>query len=213
MQHCCCFLHCLPLSVSLRHSTHMLLRCYPPTSLVRADEGISVISIITAEFQSPLSSLPLLEASLIYERFNVQDRACTRITSTVEHTHTHCVRRQEWRNTDCVVVTMALVSDFSHPESIILLKALLVDSVHGKSLLVELFQRHLATCIIRSPLPHHHDRSLFLLSLHSSQSSPSPPWLARCLSFRLVLSDTCQRLSLPFSPALLHLSQPHPQRL
>ena len=33
-QHPCCFLHCLPLSVSQRHSTHMLLRCYPPTSLV-----------------------------------------------------------------------------------------------------------------------------------------------------------------------------------
>ena len=75
----------------------------------------------------------------------------------------------------------------------------MVDSVHGKSLLVELLQRHFASCIIRSPLPHHHDRSLFLLSLHSSQSSPSPPWLARCLSFRLVLSETCQRLSLPFS--------------
>ena len=44
------------------------------------------------------------------------------------------------------------------------------------------------------------------LSLHSSQSSPSSPWLARYLSFRLVLSETCQRLSLPFSPALLHLS-------
>ena len=57
---------------------------------------------------------------------------------------------------------MALVSDFSHSESIILLKTLLTDSVHGKSLLVELFQRHLATCIIRSPLPHHHDRSLLL---------------------------------------------------
>ena len=85
------------------------------------------------------------------------------------------------RNTDCVVVTMALVSNLSHSESIILLKTLMTDSVHGKSLLVELFQRHLATCIFGSPLPHHHDRSL-LLTLHSSQSSPSPPWLARCFS-------------------------------
>ena len=49
------------------------------------------------------------------------------------------VQRQEWRNTDCVVVTMAVVSDFSHSESIVLLKTLLTDSVHGKSLLVELF--------------------------------------------------------------------------
>ena len=55
---------------------------------------------------------------------------------------------------------MALVFDFSHPESVILLKAILTDSVHGISLLVELFQRHLATCIIRSPLLHHHDWSL-----------------------------------------------------
>ena len=38
---------------------------------------------------------------------------------------------------------MALVSDLSHSESIVLLKALLTDSVHGKSLLVELFQRRL----------------------------------------------------------------------
>ena len=43
--------------------------------------------------------------------------------------------------------------------------------------------RHLATCIIRSPLPHHHD--VTPLSLHSSQSSPSLPWLARSLSFRM----------------------------
>ena len=58
---------------------------------------------------------------------------------------------------------MAFVSDFSHSESIVLLKTLLTDSVHGKSLFVELLQqRHLATCIIRSPLLHHHDRSLLL---------------------------------------------------
>ena len=56
-------------------------------------------------------------------------------------THTQCAETQEWRNTDYVVVTMALVSDFSHPESTILLKAILTDSVQGKSLLVELFQR------------------------------------------------------------------------
>ena len=139
-----------------------------------------MISIITAEFQSPLSLLPPLEASLISVVCDIMR----------DQTHTHSVQRQEWRNTNCVVVTMALVSDLSHSESIVLLKALLTDSVHGKSLLVELVQRHLATCIIRSPLPHHHDRSLLLLSLHSSQSSPSPPWLARCLSFRLVLNET-----------------------
>ena len=48
-----CILHCSPLRQ--RHSTLMLLRCYPPTSLVRADVGISVISIITAEFQFTIS--------------------------------------------------------------------------------------------------------------------------------------------------------------
>ena len=127
-----------------------------------------MISIITAEFQSPLSLLPLLEASLNDVYYIMRDSSLCKIahvraSQAQSNTHTsHCVRRQEWRNTDCVVVTMALVSDFSHSESIILLKALLVDSVHGKSLLVELFQRHLATCIIRSPLLHHHDWSLLL---------------------------------------------------
>ena len=57
------------------------------------------------------------------------------------------------------------MSDLSHIESIVLLKTLLADSVHGKSLLVELYQKHLATCIIRSPLFHHHVRSL-LFPLH-----------------------------------------------
>ena len=59
----------------------------------------------------------------------------------------------------------------------------MTDSVHGKSLLFELSQRHHTTCIIRSPFLHHHDWSL-LLSLHSLQSSPSPPWLTRCPSLR-----------------------------
>ena len=57
---------------------------------------------------------------------------------------------------------MALVSDLSHSENVVLLKTLLTDSVHGKSLLVEPYQRHLATCTIRSPLLHHHVRSLLL---------------------------------------------------
>ena len=65
-QHHCCFLHCSPFSVSRRHPTNMLPRCYPPTSLTSADEGISVISIITAEFsvitaERSLSCLPSLE--------------------------------------------------------------------------------------------------------------------------------------------------------
>ena len=124
-----------------------------------------MISIITAEFQSPLSLLPLLEASLISDaRSIMRDSLCmiaqARASHAQSNTHAQCAETQEWRNTDCVVVTMALVSDFSHPESIILLKAILTDSVHGRSLLVELFQRHLATCIIRSPLLHHHDWSL-----------------------------------------------------
>ena len=77
---------------------------------------------------------------------------CVRITSTFEH---HTVFRDRSAGiTDCVVVTMALVSDVSHSENVDLLKTLLTDSVHGKSLLVEQYQRHLATCIIRSPLLH-----------------------------------------------------------
>ena len=88
-----------------------------------------MISIITAEFQSPLSSLPLLEASLISDVCNIMRDQCARSRMHAHHKHSrthtsHCVRRQEWRNTDCVVVTMALVSDFSHSECIILLKAL-----------------------------------------------------------------------------------------
>ena len=85
---------------------------------------------------------------------------CVRITSTFEH-HT-VFRDRNGRITDCVVVTMALVSDLSHSENVVLLKTLLTDSVHGKSLLVEPYQRHLATCIIRSPLLHLHVRSLLL---------------------------------------------------
>ena len=37
--------------------------------------------------------------------------------------NTLSVQRQEWRNADFVVVTMALVSDLNHSESIVLLKA------------------------------------------------------------------------------------------
>ena len=121
-----------------------------------------MISIITAEFQSPLSSLPLLEASLISDaRSIMRDSLCkiAHVRASQAQSNTHSVQRHEWRNTDCVVVTMALVSDLSHSASIILIKAILTDSVHGKKLLVEQFQRHFATCIIRSPLLHHHDRS------------------------------------------------------
>ena len=106
-------------------------------------------------------------------------------------THTHSVQKQEWRNKDCVVVTMPLVSDFSHLESIILLKAILTDSVHGKSLLVELFWRHFATCIIRSPLLHHHDWSL--LFCHCIHRHLLHPFRGSCFSVRVVLSETCQR--------------------
>ena len=125
-----------------------------------------MISIITAEFQSPLSLLPLMEASLISAaRSIMRDSLCmiaqARASHAQSNTHAQSAETQEWRNTDYVVVTMALVSDFSHPESITLLKAILTDSVLSKSLLVELFQRHFATCIIRSPLLHHHDWSLF----------------------------------------------------
>ena len=59
---------------------------------------------------------------------------CVRITSTVEH-HT-VFRNKNGGIKECVVVTMALVSDLSHSEIIILLNTLLTDCVHGKSLLV-----------------------------------------------------------------------------
>ena len=49
------------------------------------------------------------------------------------------------------------------------------------------FRGHLATCIIRFTTSSPSRLVVTLLSLHSSQSSPSPPWLARCFSFRLVL--------------------------
>ena len=119
-------------------------------------------------------------------------------------THTsHCVPRQEWRNTDCVVVTMALVSEFSHPESIILLKALLVDSVHGKSLLVGTVSE--ASCYLHHSFTTSSPSRQVVtpLSLHSSQSSPSPPWLARCLSFRLVLSESVAPSVSAISSAIL----------
>ena len=91
-----------------------------------------MISIITAEFQSLLSLLPLLEASLISDACSImRDSLCkiaqARASHAQSNTHAQCAETQEWRNTDCVVVTMALVSDFSHPESIILLKAILTD--------------------------------------------------------------------------------------
>ena len=81
-----------------------------------------MISIITAEFQSPLSLPPLLEASLISDaRSIMRDSLCkvaqTRESPAQSNTHTE---KQEWRNTDCVVVTVALVSDLSHSESIVL---------------------------------------------------------------------------------------------
>ena len=156
-----------------------------------------MVSIITSE--RSLSCLPSSEdqsmTSPISEVYNIMGESsaclrmvtCVRITSTIEH-HT-VFRNRNGGIMDCVVVTMALVSGFSYSENVALLTTLLIDSVHGKSLLVEPYQRHLASCIIRSPLPHHHVRSL-LLPLHSSQSSPSPPWLARCLSFRLGQSET-----------------------
>ena len=107
-------------------------------------------------------------------------------------THAQCTETQEWRNTDYVVVTMALVSDFSHPESIILLKAVLTDSVQSKSLLVELFQKHFATCIIRSPLLHHHDWSLFFC--HCIHRNLVHPIRGSHGVFLQTCSETCQRL-------------------
>ena len=176
-----------------------------------------MISIITAEFQSQLSLLPSLEASLISYVCNIMRDQCARSRMHAHHKHSRtytsrCVQRQEWRNTDCIVVTMALVSDLSHSESIILLKALLTDSVRGKSLLVEMFQWHLATCIIRSPLPHHRDRSLLLCHcirrnlLHLLRGSHGVflSDLFRMMTtpfFALLpgVAALCQRLSLPFS--------------
>ena len=106
-----------------------------------------MISIITAEFQSPLSSLPLLEASLISDaRSIMRDSLCKIAQARASHaqlnTHAQCSETGMEEHRLCSRHD-ALVSDFSHPESIILLKAILTNSVHGKSLLVELFQRHL----------------------------------------------------------------------
>ena len=90
-------------------------------------------------------------------------------------------------NTDCVVVTMALVSDLSHSESIVLLKALLTDSVHGKSLLVELFQRRL----LRASFVHHFltittGRYSFVIAFVAIFSIPS---VARTVSFFQTCSE------------------------
>ena len=118
--------------------------------------------------------------------------ACAHITSTVEH-HT-VFRDRKGGITDCVVVTMALVSDLSHSRSFCRTK-FWPTLCHGDSLLDELYQRHLTTSIIRSPLPHHHGTSLQpYLPLHSSQQSPSPPWLARCFPFRLGQGEIRQRV-------------------
>ena len=130
-----------------------------------------MISIITAE--RPLSCLPSFIGRAkhdisISEVCNImrESPSClrmvarVRITSVVEH-HT-VLRDRNGRITDCVVVKMALVSDLSHSEKRRSAENTLTDSVHGKSQLVEPYQRHLATCIIRSLLPHHHDRSSLL---------------------------------------------------
>ena len=158
---------------------------------------MSVISIITAEFQSPLSLLPLLDASLISDaRSIMRDSLCmiaqARASHAQSNTHAQGAETQEWRNTDCEVVTMALVSDFSHPESIILLKAIVTDSVQGKSLLFELFQRHFATCIIRTPLLHHHDWSSFFR--HCIHRNLLHPLRGSHGVFLQTCSETYQRL-------------------
>ena len=167
-------------------------------------------------FQSPLNLLSLLETSLISDaRSIMRDSLCmiaqARASLAQSNTHAQCAETQEWRNTDCGVVTMALVSDFSHPESIILLKGILTDSVHGRSLLVELFQRHL--------LPASSVHNFFTIttgryfSVIASIAIFSIPSVACTVFFLQTCFETCQRLSLPFSPAFLHLSQPHRQRL
>ena len=102
---------------------------------------------------------------------------------------------------------------YSRSESIVLLKTLLTDFVHGKSLLVEPFQRHLATCFIRSPRLHHHDRSLLLC--HCTRRNLLHPLRG---SHGVFLSDLVivrrdNAFSLALLPTLLHLSHPHRHQL
>ena len=151
-----------------------------------------MISIITAVFQSPLNLLSLLETCLISDARNIMRNSSLCMIAQASaslaqsNTHAQYAETQEWRNKDCAVVTMALVSDFSHPESIILLNGILTDSVHGKSLLVDRFR---SICYLHYPFTTSSPSRLvvILLSLHRSQSFPSLRWIARCFSFRLVL--------------------------
>ena len=129
---------------------------------------------------------------------------CVRTTGTFEH---HTVFRDRTGGiTDCVVVTMALVSDLSHSENVVLLKTLLTDFVHGKSPLVEPYQRHLATCIIRSPLPHHHVR---FHCIRRNLLHLLPGLHGVFLSDLVRVRHDNAFFSCPSPPALLHLSHPH----
>ena len=93
---------------------------------------------------------------------------------------------------------MALVvPDFSHFESIIL-PTLLTDFVHGKSMLVEQFQRHHP---FTSSLPSR--QVVNSLALHSSLFSPSLPWFAR--SFRVKHDNAFLYFSLRRCTCLSHI--------
>ena len=81
-----------------------------------------------------------------------------------------------------------------------------MNCIRGTSLLPASFIQHY--------LLHHHSNLLqTYLSLHSSQSSPSPTWLAQCFPFRRGLSETYQRLWSPLSPAWWYLSLQQRQSL
>ena len=149
--------------------------------------------------------------------------AQARASHAQSNTHTHSVQKhREWRNRDCAVVTMALVSDFSHPESTILLKAILIGCVQGKSLLVELFQRH----FLPASFVHHFftittgryssviasiaifsipsvARTVFssdlVLGLANAFLCPSPRRCCICLSHIVSDSDVCASVSVSCS--------------
>ena len=127
--------------------------------------------------------------------------AQARASHAGSNTHAQCAETQEWRNTDCVVVAMALVSDFSHPESIILLKTIPFME-----------DRYWLNCFRGILLPASSVHHFFTITIGRYSSVIafvaifSISSVACTVFFLQTCSETCEHLSLPFSPALLHLS-------
>ena len=111
--------------------------------------------------------------------------ARVRITSTVEHRTVFRNRNVEESQTvsssRCHSWPISVTLDRSAENSFDRLCAVaihcLMNCIRGTLLLPASFTHHY--------LLHHHNNSLQpSFPLHSSQSSPSPPWLARCFRFR-----------------------------